>query len=73
MQHGSSFKGHLKRSQNNDRPFILSRAFYAGSQKFGAIWTGDNIADWSHLEASVPMLLSISISGLSFAGGNLIL
>lgn len=24
------------------RPFVLSRAFYAGSQRYGAIWTGDN-------------------------------
>ena len=32
------------------RPFVLSRAFFAGSQRFGAIWTGDNAAKWSHLQ-----------------------
>ena len=32
------------RSGGKNRPFVLSRAFYAGSQRFGAIWTGDNAA-----------------------------
>eukprot|EP00750_Incisomonas_marina_P008842 INCI15713.3.p1 GENE.INCI15713.3~~INCI15713.3.p1 ORF type:complete len:805 (-),score=132.64 INCI15713.3:1066-3480(-) len=52
------------------RPFVLSRAFFAGSQRFGAIWTGDNAAKWSHLQIAAPMLLSINIGGLSFAGAD---
>ena len=40
-------------------------------QKYGAIWTGDNKADWSHLKASIPMLLSINIAGLPFAGADI--
>jgi len=52
------------------RSFVLSRAFFAGSQRYGAIWTGDNSADWKHLRASVPMLLSIGIAGLPFAGAD---
>jgi hypothetical protein len=52
------------------RPFVLSRAFFAGSQRFGAIWTGDNEADWAHLRVSAPMLLSIGLSGLTFAGAD---
>ena len=52
------------------RPFVLSRAFWAGSQKFGAIWTGDNTAEWGHLKVAAPMLLSINLAGLSFAGSD---
>lgn len=52
------------------RPFVLSRAFWAGSQRHGAIWTGDNSAQWEHLKISFPMLLSINIAGLSFAGAD---
>lgn len=37
----------------------------------GPIWTGDNIANWDHLKASIPMVLSISIAGISFAGGKI--
>lgn len=52
------------------RPFVLSRSFWAGSQKYGAIWTGDNESKWSHLKIASPMLLSINIAGLSFAGAD---
>jgi alpha 1,3-glucosidase len=56
--------------EQQQRPFVLSRAFWAGSQRFGAIWTGDNAATWGHLKISAPMLLSISIAGLSFVGAD---
>jgi len=52
------------------RPFVLSRAFWAGSQRHGAIWTGDNTAEWGHLRVAAPMLLSINLAGLSFAGSD---
>lgn len=57
-------------SDELQRPFVLSRAFWAGSQRWGAIWTGDNTASWSHLKIAAPMLLSINIAGLSFAGAD---
>lgn len=52
------------------RPFVLTRSFYAGSQRLGAMWTGDNLANWGHLAASIPMCLSMSISGYSFVGAD---
>lgn len=52
------------------RPFVLTRAFWAGSQRFGAMWTGDNTAEWGHLKVAAPMLLSINLAGLSFAGAD---
>jgi len=67
----STFKGLLSRSNGNERPFVLSRAFFVGTQKYGAIWTGDNTAKWSHLAASVPMLLTISLSGIAHCGADI--
>ena len=52
------------------RPFVLTRSFFAGSQRLGAMWTGDNQASWDHLAASVPMLLSQGIAGFPFAGAD---
>lgn len=56
--------------KEQQRPFVLTRAFWAGSQRHGAMWTGDNTADWGHLRISAPMLLSINLAGLSFAGAD---
>eukprot|EP00128_Syssomonas_multiformis_P013175 Colp12_sorted_trinity150504_noHs@13767 len=66
----ASYEGLARRSKYQKRPFILSRAFFAGTQRYGAVWTGDNMAQWSHLEISIPMLLSISIAGLPFVGAD---
>jgi len=70
MQHMSTFQGHLSRTGNKERPFVLSRAFFAGTQRYGAVWTGDNKAEWSHLKASIPMLLSMNVAGLPFVGAD---
>ncbi|XP_065833509.1 neutral alpha-glucosidase AB-like isoform X2 [Oscarella lobularis] len=63
-------EGLVRRSNGRLRPFVLSRAFFAGSQRYGAIWTGDNLAHFDHLAASVPMLLSVGIAGLPFVGAD---
>jgi alpha 1,3-glucosidase len=52
------------------RPFVLTRSFFAGSQRVGAMWTGDNQAEWGHLQASIPMVLSQGISGFPFSGAD---
>jgi alpha 1,3-glucosidase len=71
LQQEATGAGHLLRSGNRERPFVLSRAFFAGSQRFGAVWTGDNVADWAHLKISIPMLLSLSVAGLPFVGADI--
>ncbi len=52
------------------RPFILTRAAYAGAQKFAASWTGDNTADRSHLAVTIPQLLNLGLSGYPFNGAD---
>ena len=69
--HRSTHEALLMRDPGKPRrPFVLSRAFFAGSHRYGPIWTGDNQASWEFLRTSVPMLLSLSISGLSFTGAD---
>jgi len=45
----SSYRGLLKRDNNKQRPFVLTRSFFMGSQKFSAYWTGDNSATYGEL------------------------
>jgi len=69
--HRSTGEGLVKRNEGeNVRPFVLSRSFFAGSQRYGAIWTGDNEAKWSHLEIAAPMLLGLNVVALSFVGAD---
>nr|XP_006130414.1 neutral alpha-glucosidase C isoform X1 [Pelodiscus sinensis]XP_025044103.1 neutral alpha-glucosidase C isoform X1 [Pelodiscus sinensis] len=69
-QQMATAEGLIKRSEGQKRPFVLTRSFFAGSQKYGAVWTGDNVAKWSYLKISIPMLLTISIAGISFCGAD---
>eukprot|EP01090_Pellita_catalonica_P001556 TRINITY_DN11318_c0_g1_i1.p1 TRINITY_DN11318_c0_g1~~TRINITY_DN11318_c0_g1_i1.p1 ORF type:complete len:921 (-),score=130.25 TRINITY_DN11318_c0_g1_i1:38-2800(-) len=64
-------KGLVDRNDgHNERPFVLSRSFFAGTQRYGAIWTGDNKAEWSHLEIASPMLLGLGLAGITFSGAD---
>jgi alpha-glucosidase len=55
----------------NERPFVITRACYAGSQKYTTFWTGDNQSLWIHLQIAIPMLCNMSLSGLSFIGTDI--
>lgn len=66
----ATFEGLLKGHGGNDRPFVLSRSFFAGSQRFGAFWTGDNTASWEHMTSSARMVLPLQICGLVFSGAD---
>lgn len=61
----------VKSLRPNERPFVLTRASYAGGQRYSAAWTGDNISSWEHLEMAVPMMLGLSISGQPFVGSDI--
>jgi alpha-glucosidase len=50
------------------RPFVITRAGYAGVQRYALVWTGDNSSTWEHLADSIPMLLNLSLSGAPFCG-----
>jgi alpha-glucosidase len=63
----ATFEG-IRRAEPNGRPFVLTRATYAGGQRYAAVWPGDNTADWTSLRQSIPTLLGMGLSGFSFVG-----
>ncbi len=53
------------------RPFVITRACYAGSQKYTTGWTGDNHSIWAHLQMAVPQLCNLGLSGMSYVGTDI--
>lgn len=52
------------------RTFVLSRAGFAGIQRYAANWMGDNVARWDHLWVSMPMAMGMGLSGQPFVGAD---
>ncbi len=63
----STYEG-VTRLRPNERPLVITRAAFAGVQRFSAVWTGDNQATWEHLEMGVRMLQGMGVSGIPFVG-----
>ena len=61
----------LLRLQPNLRPFVLTRAAFAGTERYAATWTGDNSATWNHMRISVPQLINLGLSGYAFVGADI--
>lgn len=73
------YQGYL-RHYPTQRPFILMRAGYSGSQRYGLIpWSGDVSRSWGGLQSQPEIALQMGMQGLAymhsdlggFAGANL--
>lgn len=66
----ATYEGLLK-LQPEERPFVLTRAAYAGTHRYAATWTGDNTSSWNHLRLMTPTLLTLGLSGYALAGADI--
>ncbi len=66
----ATWEGCLK-ARPDKRPFVLSRANYLGGQRWAACWTGDNTADWSHVDMSISQVLNLGLSGQPLSGPDI--
>lgn len=60
----------LQRLQPDRRPFVITRAGYAGIQRYAVKWTGDNNATFAALGLNLPMFASLGLSGQAFVGSD---
>jgi alpha-glucosidase len=65
----ATFDG-LRKLSPDERPFVLTRATFAGGQRYAATWTGDDSSTWNHLRMTAPMLKNLGLSGFSFVGAD---
>ncbi len=63
----ATFEG-TKKLMNGKRPFSLTRAGFAGLQRYTALWTGDNQAHDDHMLLGVRLVNTLGLSGVAFAG-----
>jgi alpha-glucosidase len=61
----------LRRLRPNERPFVLTRATFAGGQRYSAVWPGDNISSWSALADGISTLMGLGLSGFPFVGTDI--
>lgn len=61
----------LREALPDRRPFVLSRAGFAGIQRYAATWLGDNLSRWDHLWLSIPMAAGLGLSGQPFVGADI--
>jgi alpha-glucosidase len=64
-----TYEGLLK-LEPDKRPFVMTRASFAGGQRYAATWTGDNSSTWNHLRQSIPQLLNLGLSGFAMSGAD---
>lgn len=61
-----------KQLHPNERPFILMRSGFAGSQRYGMLpWTGDVNRSWGGLKPQVELSLQMGLLGLAYTHSDL--
>ncbi|MEN3329493.1 MAG: alpha-glucosidase [Acidobacteriota bacterium] len=60
----------LERLRPDRRPYVITRAAYAGIQRYATMWTGDTNSTWEALGLNIPMFTSLGLSGEPFVGSD---
>ncbi|MFE6459069.1 glycoside hydrolase family 31 protein [Streptomyces cinereoruber] len=58
----------LRRLRPDERPFLLSRSGWAGTQRYGGTWTDGLSAGWPGLRASLSLVLGLGLCGVPYSG-----
>ena len=70
-QQKMSYKGLIARDEGTLRPFVLTRSYFLGSQKYGGYWTGDSYTEDAEVFGSVKMIMQNGIGGNIFGGADI--
>jgi alpha-glucosidase len=70
MENARATEEGLLKLRPDERPFVLTRAAYAGTERYAATWTGDNSATWNHIGMSVPQIMNLGLSGYALVGAD---
>jgi alpha-glucosidase len=61
----------LQKFRPEQRPWLLSRAGFAGGQRYAWNWTGDVETSWEALRQTLATMLGVSLSGFAYTGSDI--
>ncbi len=61
----------LAKLRPDRRSAVLTRATWAGGQRYAMHWTGDNTSEWDSLRLAIPMALNLGLSGIPITGPDI--
>jgi alpha-glucosidase len=67
LMNQAGFEG-IRKFEPLKRPWIFSRAGWAGLQRFAWNWTGDIDSTWEAFRQTIPSILGLGLSGHVFSG-----
>ncbi|MEG3165271.1 glycoside hydrolase family 31 protein [Sphingomonas sp. PB2P19] len=70
MQNTRATYDGLLKLRPDERPFVMTRASYAGGQRYAVTWTGDNSATWDHLKLSIQQIINLGLSGFGYSAAD---
>lgn len=61
----------LRQHRPQQRPFLVSRAGWAGLQRYAWTWTGDIDCTWTALRQTMATVLGLGLSGIPYSGPDI--
>jgi len=58
----------LAKLRPGQRTFIIASGGFAGTHRFGGLWTGDSASSWDFLNINIPEVLNTGMSGQPISG-----
>jgi alpha-glucosidase len=68
MQMVRATRAGLEQLQPARRPVVITRAGWAGAQRYATSWTADNASTWASYRLTIPMMVGLGLSGIGFTG-----
>ncbi|WP_160498392.1 discoidin domain-containing protein [Paenibacillus dendrobii] len=57
-------------NNSNDRGYVWSVGGWAGTQRYSAVWSGDQSGNWDYIRFHIPTLIGAGLSGIPYATGD---
>jgi alpha-glucosidase (family GH31 glycosyl hydrolase)/uncharacterized protein YjdB len=57
-------------THSNDRGYVWSVGGWAGTQRYSAVWSGDQTGSWEYIRYHIPSMIGAGLSGMTYATGD---